>query len=191
MKFIATTLLLFICVSAVAEDPAKHPYFTAKVGDWVKYRMVIEAEFSPNTHITKTILSKGEKGVVLENRITINDLPPETHKEHIPFSGPYYVFTRKPIPGLTKTLEKTGTETLTIGTQKYETTWTLESTPQYFDGIEIREMCQTWVSTDVHMGGLVRSVITFVAPGGTFPPEWEKKKVGKKMTVELVEFGRK
>jgi hypothetical protein len=159
---------LSVCLltpAARAADP-ENPYKSAKVGDWVSYKMSPKIQGNAVEMTMKmTVDAKDDKEVTVKATVMYmgQEGPPQTIK--IDLSKPF-----DPIKGLGASVPQTkdtkvekvedGKETITVGDKKYDCTWTKFKSTTKIQDKEIKSDVKIWVNKDVPLGGLVKMEMT-------------------------------
>lgn len=188
MKFIATTLLLFLCVSAASEEGAKNPYLTAKVGDWAKYRISGEGEKKiENRFMKKTVESVTEQEVSVKMEILTGEKVVSTRTEKFALDKPHSIRTQHKTGVVT--LNATGAEKIKAAGKEFEATWTTETIVDFVGDWEMTQVIRIWASVDAPLDGMVKSEGETTQKSAKAPDTL--KRPAQKFLIELVEFGRK
>ena len=179
-RLLAALVALTVPMAAFAADD-EHPYKNAKVGDFVTYKMTMNAAgMDMKGTVTSTVVAKTDKEVTVEasGNMAGRDIPKS--KQKIDLTKPF-----DPTKGIAggggagAKVEKVkdGKEKVTVGEKSYEATWTTYKITAQAKQQTVEAQAKVWMAKDVP-GGMVKMETT--------------SKVGPiemKMTMELEKSG--
>ena len=118
---IAMVICLVTAVLVQAED--KHPYASAKVGDWIEYKMSMKmGEITAGQTMKQTVTKKTETEVTVEMSMNVNGQEMK-NSIVIKLNEKYEPFKQEDKDAKVKVLGS-GSEKITIKDKTYDTTWT-------------------------------------------------------------------
>jgi hypothetical protein len=182
MKFSLSAVAVVVCLAALAWAGEENPLKKAKVGDWIEYRMVMNAgplKIDGKSKITVTAAS--DKELELETVSTVFGKEQPPMKKKVDLTKPFDPLDLADLGkgGAKVEKGKEGKETIKIGDKEYKCTWTQlkvagkDKKPQDAD-------VKVWLCKDVPLNGLVKMELTA-----------KEMDMEIRMTLELTGSGRK
>lgn len=157
---IAFTILAFLAPLATqGQEKMDNPYKTAKVGDYVAYKIITSlGGRNLEMAMKQTVTAKDDKEVTVKTTTKImgNEVPTQTTKIDLtkPFDITSAVVQGKKSGQFEKTGE--GKEKVKVGAKTYECTWISGKVVAEANGKKIESDVKVWMSKEVPMSGMVR-----------------------------------
>jgi len=154
----AVALTTFV-VGGLCAAEMENPYKKAKVGDWVTYTSTTVMAGMPQKQIVtvkQTVKAKTEKEVTLLIESEMMGQKTQTEST-ISLVQPYDPVKAGVRPGMDVQKVAEGKESVTVAGKKYACTWYQIKMTMKQGGGNISGLTKTWVSTDVPLGGMVKS----------------------------------
>ena len=158
MRSILTAALLALFVPAAQVANEDNPFKSAKVGDWVEYKMT-----GPNMEgkTKMTITAKDDKEVTYEVTTTYSIMGKQMtnpiEKQKIDLTKSYDPIVAANLKGKDVKFENQGegTEKIKVGGKELDTKWTKMKTTETGNNMTVVTDYKTWFSKDVPVSGLV------------------------------------
>ncbi|MFH0938285.1 MAG: hypothetical protein V1899_03260 [Planctomycetota bacterium] len=130
----------------------KNPFKVAKVGDWIEYKM---SNGPINGTLKKTVIKKTDIETTIE---MVNNMGGQEMKQQavIKFNEKYDPLNPDML-GSNVVIVDSGEENFAVADKTYSTKWAAIETPLVMDE-KIMIKAKTWISTEVPLGGLVKSI---------------------------------
>jgi hypothetical protein len=156
-----TRLLLAMCLVAVSifnvNAEEENPFKNAKVGDWTAYKVANQmAGMVMDLEMKSTVIKKTDTEATVEVVTKLNTQ--EFKSQYTVKLDEKYDPRSTGLKDVTMTETGKGEETLTIAGKELKTKWTsYELTGKADNGQAIKSKGKAWVSTEIPLGGLVKS----------------------------------